>query len=33
MPRGAAFVVEPGVFRLHVGGSLERTQPVELRVT
>ncbi len=29
---GAAFVVEPGLFRLHVGSSLERTQPVELRV-
>ena len=29
---GAVFVVEPGLFRLHVGGSLERTQPVELRV-
>ena len=29
---GAVFVVEPGLFRLHVGSSLERTQPVELRV-
>jgi beta-glucosidase len=30
---GPAFVVEPGVFRFHIGGSLERTQSVELRVT
>jgi beta-glucosidase len=29
----AAFVVEPGLFRLHVGSTLETTQAVELRVT
>lgn len=28
----ARFVVEPGLFRLHVGPTLERTQAVELRV-
>lgn len=28
----ARFVVEPGLFRLHVGPALERTQAVELRV-
>ncbi|HEX5730649.1 glycoside hydrolase family 3 N-terminal domain-containing protein [Microbacterium sp.] len=28
----ATFVVEPGLFRLHVGASLDSTQPVELRV-
>lgn len=27
------FVVEPGLFRLHVGPTLERTQAVELRVS
>jgi beta-glucosidase len=29
----ARFVVEPGLFRLHVGPTLERTQAVELNVT
>ena len=29
----ARFVVEPGLFRLHVGSALERTQAVELAVT
>lgn len=29
----ARFVVEPGLFRLHVGPTLERTQAVELRVS
>ena len=28
-----AFTVEPGLFRLHVGPTLERTQAVELRVS
>lgn len=28
----ARFIVEPGLFRLHVGGTLERTQAVEFRV-
>jgi beta-glucosidase len=28
----ARFIVEPGLFRLHVGSTLERTQSVELRV-
>ncbi|GAA1981308.1 glycoside hydrolase family 3 N-terminal domain-containing protein [Microbacterium pumilum] len=32
-PTGATLLVEPGVFRFHIGGSLDRTQPVELRVT
>ena len=27
-----AFVVEPGLFRLHVGSTLATTQAVELRV-
>ncbi|GAA1061492.1 glycoside hydrolase family 3 N-terminal domain-containing protein [Agromyces bracchium] len=30
---GARFAVEPGLFRLHVGPTLERTQAVELRVS
>ena len=29
----ARFVVEPGLFRLHVGPTLERTQAVQLRVS
>ena len=29
---GARFIVEPGLFRLHVGSSLERTQAVEFLV-
>ena len=29
----ARFVVEPGLFRLHVGPTLEHTQAVELRVS
>ncbi|GAA2026368.1 glycoside hydrolase family 3 N-terminal domain-containing protein [Agromyces tropicus] len=29
----ARFVVEPGLFRLHVGPTLERTEAVELRVS
>jgi beta-glucosidase len=29
----ARFVVEPGLFRLHVGPTLDRTQAVELRVS
>ena len=28
----ARFVVEPGLFRLHVGSTLERTQAVEFLV-
>jgi beta-glucosidase len=29
---GGRFIVETGLFRLHVGSTLDRTQPVELRV-
>jgi beta-glucosidase len=31
--RGEEFVVEPGRFELHVGGSLESTQQCDLVVT
>ena len=31
-PTASRFVVEPGLFRLHVGSTLTSTQPVELQV-